>query len=475
MTLRQTTNTGNITGKISPTTKNISATISSGGGTSDHNRLFNRDTENQHPVSAITGLQKLLDNKLESKTALPLIEEATKYKAKGLYFDAKKELNKKSYWYLTSEIDPITKQGTKESIISGPYDLGAGGGGSGGGTSLTKITLGIAIDPETGKQLWPYNVSVGSKCEIGINWTSTRDDEPTGRGTLYVYVAGKLVETRSAAQGIVKFDLTGYIISGSNKIEIKVVDAYSSTKNFIDTINGITLKLASNFEDDISYTNDITFTYIPTGSISKKVYFILDGKQYGEPDIVETTAEQCTKLFPGALFTHGSHTLKVYFTCEIDGEEVRSNELYYDIIYYKAGNLTPIIASTFISPAEKEQYVAFNIKYRVYTPEAVLSTVDLYVDSVKNKTLTVDTTYQIWEIRFDVIGNHTLEIRTGSVSKLFQVHVFESTIHVEPVEQALVLALSSYGRSNAEPLDIRKAWDYKTATKTIKGELSGFN
>lgn len=180
-------------------------------------------------------------------------------------------------------------------------------------------------------------------------------------------------------------------------------------------------------------------------------------------------------MFPGTLFTHGSHTLKVYFTCEIDGEEVRSNELYYDIIYYKPGNLTPIIASTFISPAEKEQYVAFNIKYRVYTPEAVLSTVDLYVDSVKNKTLTVDTTYQIWEIRFDVIGNHTLEIRTGSVSKLFQVHVFESTIHVEPVEQALVLALSSYGRSNAEPLDIRKAWDYKTATKTIKGELSGFN
>ena len=98
MTLRKTTNTGNITGKISTTTKNISATISSGGGSSDHNRLFNRDAENQHPISAITGLQKLLDSKLESKTALPLIEEATKYKAKGLYFDAKKELNKKSYW-----------------------------------------------------------------------------------------------------------------------------------------------------------------------------------------------------------------------------------------------------------------------------------------------------------------------------------------------------------------------------------------
>lgn len=78
-------------------------------------------------------------------------------------------------------------------------------------------------------------------------------------------------------------------------------------------------------------------------------------------------------------------------------------------------------------------------------------------------------------MRFDVIGNHTLEIRTGAVSKLFQVHVFESTIHVEPVEQGLVLALNAYGRNNAEPLEVRTAWDYKSATKTIKGELSGFN
>ena len=469
-------NTGNISGRINSATKNASASISiTGSGSADHNRLFNRDSTNQHPISAITGLQEILDNKLDASTALPLIEEATKYKAKGLYFDAKKELNKKSYWYLTSEIDPITKQGTKESIISGPYDLGAGGGGSSGGTSLTTITLGIAVDPNTGKQLWPYNVSVGSKCEIGVNWTSTRDNEPTGRGTLYVYVAGKLVETKTAAQGIVKFDLTDYIISGANKVEIRVVDAYSSSKNFIDTINGIVLKLASNFEDDISYTNDVIFTYIPTGSISKKVYFILDGIQYGVPDTVETTAEQCTKIFPASAFSHGSHTLQVYFTCEIDGEEVRSNELYYDIIYYQVGNNTPIIASTFISPAEEEQYVSFNIKYRIYTPNAVLSAVELYKDGVKEKELTVDTTNQIWECRFDIVGNHTLEIRTGTVSKYFNIHIYESTIHVEPVMQSLALALNSSGRSNAEPLDIRSAWNYESATNTVLGKLSGFN
>ena len=71
----------------------ISGTISKGGsgsGSADHNKLFNRDADNQHPISAIDGLQNILDSKLDSETALPLIEEAVQGKAKGLYYDAKK-------------------------------------------------------------------------------------------------------------------------------------------------------------------------------------------------------------------------------------------------------------------------------------------------------------------------------------------------------------------------------------------------
>jgi hypothetical protein len=83
--------------------------------------------------------------------------------------------------------------GTKESVISGPYDLGAGGGGGGGGSGVTEITLSVATDPETGKQMWPMYVAVGGSCVIGVNWSSTRDGTPTGRGTMYVYVDGKII------------------------------------------------------------------------------------------------------------------------------------------------------------------------------------------------------------------------------------------------------------------------------------------
>lgn len=67
------------------------------GGVTDHNRLFNRDAADQHPIESITDLRELLDSKLDADTALPLIEYATKGKARGLFFDAAKEFAKKSY------------------------------------------------------------------------------------------------------------------------------------------------------------------------------------------------------------------------------------------------------------------------------------------------------------------------------------------------------------------------------------------
>ncbi len=85
---------GNISASGQHSLKGVAA---GGGGTTDHKRLTNRDAANQHPIEAITDLREELDSKLDSNTALPLIEEAVQNKAKGLYFDAKKELAKKSY------------------------------------------------------------------------------------------------------------------------------------------------------------------------------------------------------------------------------------------------------------------------------------------------------------------------------------------------------------------------------------------
>lgn len=86
-----------ITGKITSHKTISGGTVTSGGGVSDHSRLTNRDLADQHPISAITNLQDLLDKKLDSDTAMPIIEEAIKNKAKGLYYGVTAEFPDKQY------------------------------------------------------------------------------------------------------------------------------------------------------------------------------------------------------------------------------------------------------------------------------------------------------------------------------------------------------------------------------------------
>lgn len=369
------------TGSMSPTAS----------GTADHAKLTNRDALNQHPISAITDLQTELDNKVNAADFEELIKKFGNLGAKGLYYDSGMRFSKKAYWYLTSEINSITKQGDPGSngqyIISGPYDLGAGGGG---GSSVTEVMLSNK-DPETGDSLWPSSVSVGATVQLDVYWSSTRDGDSTGSGTMYIYVNDSLVEKKTVKQGLVSTDISSAILSGSNKIEVKVTDAYSTSKNLIGQITGVTLQLTSSFEDDISYTGAITYTYVPVGDIEKTVYFIIDGVEQGH-ETIKTTGEQCAHVLPA--MAHGAHNLEVYFTATLDGDLVKSNTLTYDLICYEIGNNTPIIASLF-NTTEIEQYTVANIRYRVYTPGRNNSDIDLIVDGTKvGDTLSVDTTWQ---------------------------------------------------------------------------------
>ena len=54
-------------------TEDVQMTIQGGGGTSDHSQLANRDAANQHPITAITGLQTALDGKADAD-GIPSLE-----------------------------------------------------------------------------------------------------------------------------------------------------------------------------------------------------------------------------------------------------------------------------------------------------------------------------------------------------------------------------------------------------------------
>jgi hypothetical protein len=461
------TNKNTLSGAISSGNNLKTAAIAGGNGTTDHSRLINRSEPDQHPIEAITDLREELDSKLNSETALPLINKALTGKAKGLYFDALKELSKKSYWYLTAEIDPKTGLGTKDSIISGPYDLGMGGGSGGGGGVTT-----VAVTQVN----WPAAVPVGNPdhpAEITINWTSTigEDKSPTGEGTIYLIVNNKQVETRpKQKQGTIKFDISRYIISGDNTIQIKVLDMYGTTGVTVGTITGVSLELKSTFNRDTAWYGKVDFTYTPIGNVTKKVYFIIDGEEENAPfEIVRSSNELQTYTIYG--LSHGAHTLKVYFEAEIAGATIPSNTLFYDIIFVEEKNPTPIIASEF-TKSQQEQYVSFNIPYRVFIDGRNTATVTLKANgkTVRVAEVTTNGTHT-WAYRVDdytvnaqgqvVADPIVLEIICGNVTKRFEVAIIESQITVTPILNNLELALSANGKSN-DDLETREIWSYTT-------------
>lgn len=452
----------------------LTGSVKGGSGTTDHSRLINRANEDQHPIEAIAGLREELDAKLDSTTALPLINEALRGKAKGLYFDALKELARKSYWYLTAEIDPVTGLGTKNSIISGPYDLGMGGGSGGGGGGVTTVSV---------KQVdWPAVASVGNSdvpTTIKINWTSVigEDRTPTGDGTVYLIINGKQVETRAKqAQGVVVFeDISSYIISGDNTVQVKVLDMYGTTGITVGMIRGISLELKSTFNQDTAFYGKIDFTYTPVGNVEKKVYFIIDDDvDNAKTTLVKSSNELQTYTIYG--LTHGSHTLKVYFEADIGGQTISSNTLFYDVTFVEEKNTTPIIASEF-NKFTQEQYISFNIPYRVFIDGRNIALITLKANgkTVRTSEVTTNGTH-IWAYRSDTptiqvseTGEITrlteplvLEIICNEISKVFTVDVVESKITVTPVLNNLELALSANGRANDELEATRNVWTYTT-------------
>ncbi len=145
-------------------------------------------------------------------------------------------------------------------------------------------------------------------------------------------------------RGAVIVNVKDYISSGSNTVQLQVTDSYgnSRVKNF--TITVVELTLVSSFDDSTIQTGVLVFPYTPYGAVSKTVHFILDGTEM-ETVTTSVSARQQTYIIPQQ--SHGPHTLRVYFESTVNGNTVRSNELYYEIIWYRISENTPIIASSY--------------------------------------------------------------------------------------------------------------------------------
>ena len=354
------------------------------------------------------------------------------------------------YLYLTSG----------NEVIEGPLGPFSGGGGGGGGTGNNAV---LTVSNTSG---WlSKSVASGAICEISVTWSSLEDDLPTGNGTLKVTINGLVKTTQDVAQGAVTVDISKFLSTGANMVKVNITDAYGNGRTINYSVSVVEVSVSSTFDASVPYSGPITYTYTPVGNVTKTMHFWVDGAELGTAE-VSASGRQQSYVIPAQ--SHGAHSLLVYFTAVIDGVEIRSNELYYELICTVAGEDAPIIVSSYRG-TKAEQYASIVIEYMVYNPGSMLSPIHLLANGKEVAALTVDRTKQIWTYRADKVGALSLKIRCGETHKVITLTVTESSMDIGAETQDLSLYLSSYGRSNneADP----GTWSYGD----IQAVFTGFN
>jgi hypothetical protein len=342
---------------------------------------------------------------------------------------------------LEQEEPDLSNYYTKDEIDATLAEFQPSGGGGGGGASNN------AVMSITNTASWlSKTIPQSADCYVEGSWSSLDGGLPTGDGSMAIYVSGAVKYTANVSQGAFRLNIAPYITTGKNTVRVAISDVYGNTKSIVYTVNVVVLTISSTFNGTAAYNGSILYTYIPMGSMEKKIYFILDGKQIGTATVFTSGREQ-TFTIPAQK--HGSHKFEVYYETEIDGQFIPSNRLVYDLICIEDGNMTPIISSTFDKPS-MVQLETIDIFYTVYNPGALTADISLLVNGIAVNNLTVDRTEQLWAYRAETAGETTLVIKCGNVEKIISIEVEASDINVEAETVGLELYLNSYGRSNNE-------------------------
>ncbi len=377
------------------------------------------NTENE-----VAEFQNLIDAMQRLDNSMTLTLEG---KIDGAYVDS-------GYLYLTSN----------GSVVAGPLGPFSGTGGGGGGGTSGGNNASLTVTNTTG---WlSKTIASGSNCNIKVQWSSVEDEMATGNGVMKITVNGALRGMLDIIQGEVTVDLAPYLAVGSNVVKITVSDVYGNSRTINYSVTSIALSISSPFDANVAYQGPISFPYVPTGNVSKTIHFKLDGREVGNT-VTSVSGRQMTYTFSDQK--HGAHTISCYFEAEINGEIVRSNELYFEVVCLEALVEDAVIVSSF-HETEVDQYTSVPIDFIVYDPTSLQADVVISINGQVMSRQSVDRTQHSYTYRANEVGETTFTITCGEVSKTLTFTVHESEIHVDAETEDLKLYLSAAGRSNNE-------------------------
>lgn len=356
----------------------------------------------------------------------------------------------------------ITNEGqeNEEREIKQKFTIVGGGGGT-----ATSSTLKIGYVTTS-----PYVVTIDDKAVIKYTFSGTDSSgDIITEGNATWKVAGRTVATNIAIAGENEFDITEYLTVGTQKVNLTITDDAGSLVSKNWTVQKIDVRLESTFNDKITYPIEkVVFDYTPYGAISKTVHFKLDGAEIGT---VTTTSSGIPTAYEIPAQAHGAHLLEVYMTATVNGNDIESNHIVKDIIWYDPESTLPVIGTVY-QEFTARQYDATNIEYTVYDPSTETPTVEIAVDGTVVSTPTLEKATNVYTFKTDVIGPHTITIKCGDAVKTLKATITKLDIKIEPVTAGLVFDFNPSGKSNN---DIDRVWSTDTVAMTVSDNFDWVN
>ena len=336
-------------------------------------------------------------------------------------------------------------------------------GGSGGGATSSSLKIGYVTTS-------PFVVTTNDEAIIKYTFSGTDSSgDAVPEGTATWKVAGKIVATNTALNGENEFDVTEYLSVGTQKVNLSIVDEAGSLVTKTWTVQKIDVRLESTFNDKFTYPiGAVSFDYTPYGAISKDVHFILDGKEIGK---ITTASSGIPMAYEIPTQEHGAHLLEVYMAAEINGNDIESNHIVKDIIWYDSTSTIPVI-STIYQNFTARQYDATNIEYTVYDPTTESPTVEIAVDGNVVSTPTLDKATNIYSFKTDEVGEHIITITCGETVKTLTATITKLDIDVAPVTAGLAFDFNPSGKSNN---DVDRVWSDGIVSMSVSDNFDWVN
>ena len=219
-----------------------------------------------------------------------------------------------------------------------------------------------------------------------------------------------------------------------------------ATKSWIVKITQ--MYLTSSFDDKSVKSTDIPLSVMVFGDLNKTIHYKL-----GEVDDWRTLEAPMSNYEYSITIprqAHGNYPLEIYLTATVNGITVRSNSLFYDIMFAEEGNAAPIIRAVPAS-SKGQQYTNLAIKYSVYSPNTLISDVELAVDGKVVSTLdNVDRSEQIWNFKSNTEGMKVLTIKSGNTTRTLNIEIEKIPYAINPVTAGLELDMNPQGRTNQD-------------------------